>query len=132
MCVCEWKRIFVTFMKQIFVIVILGGLLLQTFSKGLVLAEFSLNKEYISRVLCINKSRPKMHCDGHCVLMKKMEQQEKKDHSGNSVTEKFEILIAQTASQLLLRPEKAVRIRPAYLSDVPSRPLHAVFHPPKA
>lgn len=119
-------------MKQLFVIVILGGLLLQTFSKGLVLAEFSLNKEYISRVLCINKSKPKLNCDGHCVLMKKMEQQDKKDHSGNSVTEKFEILISQTASQLLLRPEKAVRIRPAYLSDVPSRPLHAVFHPPRA
>ncbi len=119
-------------MKQIFVIVILGGLLLQSFSKGLLLAEFAMNQEYISHVLCVNKAKPKLNCNGHCLLMKKMNAESKKDKSGQSVSEKYEILISQTATQLLLRPEKAVRIRPAYLADVPSRPLHAVFHPPRA
>ena len=41
---------------------------------------FHLNKEYIAHELCINKSNPAMHCQGHCYLskqLKKAEQREK-------------------------------------------------------
>ncbi len=44
-------------MRYLFVITVLAGLMLQTFGKGLVLAEFMLNQDYIARVLCINKAK---------------------------------------------------------------------------
>lgn len=36
--------------------------------------EYSLNKDYIAKVLCINKEKPKMHCDGKCYLMKRVQE----------------------------------------------------------
>ncbi|WP_189626171.1 hypothetical protein [Sphingobacterium griseoflavum] len=32
---------------------------------------------------CINKDRPELHCNGQCVLMKKLKEQEKKDAKKN-------------------------------------------------
>ncbi|SHG07309.1 hypothetical protein SAMN05444396_104162 [Flavobacterium segetis] len=34
--------------------------------------EYVLNYEYISKVLCINKDKPKMQCNGKCHLMKEL------------------------------------------------------------
>ena len=34
--------------------------------------EYVVNYEYISKVLCINKDKPKMHCNGKCHLMKEL------------------------------------------------------------
>lgn len=36
---------------------------------------FYLNQEYISSVLCINKDRPELHCDGKCFLSEKLRAQ---------------------------------------------------------
>ncbi|TDE29954.1 hypothetical protein E0I61_07410 [Flavobacterium ranwuense] len=34
--------------------------------------EYVVNYEYISKVLCINKDKPKMQCNGKCHLMKEL------------------------------------------------------------
>lgn len=34
------------------------------------------NKEYIARELCVNKAKPKLHCDGKCCLAKKLQKLE--------------------------------------------------------
>ena len=34
--------------------------------------EYVMNYEYISKVLCINKDKPKMQCNGKCHLMKEL------------------------------------------------------------
>lgn len=36
------------------------------------LVEYAVNYEYISKVLCINKEKPAMHCNGKCHLMKEL------------------------------------------------------------
>ncbi|MBO9573826.1 MAG: hypothetical protein J7497_16690, partial [Chitinophagaceae bacterium] len=36
-------------------------------------------KEYMKQ--CVNKARPQMHCNGKCLLMKKIEEQEKKERA---------------------------------------------------
>lgn len=35
-------------------------------------AVYVVNYDYISKVLCINRDRPKMHCNGKCFLKKQM------------------------------------------------------------
>jgi hypothetical protein len=34
--------------------------------------EYVVNYEYISKVLCINKDKPKLQCNGKCHLMKEL------------------------------------------------------------
>ncbi|GAB4091510.1 hypothetical protein GCM10028786_04360 [Flaviaesturariibacter terrae] len=51
--------------------------LLQSFSKLLLLAEYRLNRAYIARVLCENRQRPKLKCNGKCQLMKKWAAEDK-------------------------------------------------------
>jgi hypothetical protein len=34
--------------------------------------EYVVNYEYVSTVLCENKDKPKMHCNGKCHLMKEL------------------------------------------------------------
>ncbi len=38
-------------------------------------AEYVLNYEYISEVLCINQDQPELECDGKCYLRKQIQQQ---------------------------------------------------------
>lgn len=39
-----------------------------------------LNKDYIARVLCENRSRPELHCNGQCYLAKKLKAQQDKQN----------------------------------------------------
>ena len=119
-------------MKQVFVILTLTGILLQTFGKGLVLAEYMLNKEYIARVLCINKTEPKKGCNGQCHLMKQMEKETKQEQKGNAVKEKYEVFFSQMNIPFELVPSAtAVKLLTAYNGGLAQDPLHAVFHPPR-
>lgn len=34
--------------------------------------QYVINYEYISEVLCINKEKPEMHCNGKCHLMQEL------------------------------------------------------------
>jgi len=34
--------------------------------------DYIVNYEYISKVLCVNKSKPKLQCNGKCHLMKEL------------------------------------------------------------
>lgn len=107
--------------------------MLQTFSKGLVLAEFMLNRDYIAKVLCINKAKPELACHGQCQLMKQMEKETKKDQNGNAVKDKYEVVFAEINTAFHLTPSIAVKeLFTAYHGGIDRIPLYAVFHPPRA
>ncbi|MDQ1098566.1 MULTISPECIES: hypothetical protein [Chryseobacterium] len=36
------------------------------------LAEYAVNYRYIAEVLCINKAKPELHCNGKCYLSKEL------------------------------------------------------------
>lgn len=44
----------------------------QTFSKWCLIFEYQVNKEYIAKNLCINRTKPSCCCQGKCYLKKKM------------------------------------------------------------
>ncbi len=50
----------------------------QSFSKGLIIANYYSNTQAYAKN-CINKAKPKMHCNGKCQMMKKLKQEENKD-----------------------------------------------------
>lgn len=41
--------------------------------------EYAVNKDYIAEVLCINREKPEMECDGKCYLMSSVEDEMDKD-----------------------------------------------------
>jgi hypothetical protein len=50
--------------------------ILPTFSQWGTLAYYQINKEYITRVLCKNRDKPQLHCNGQCYLAKKLKEQQ--------------------------------------------------------
>ncbi|HEY6954139.1 MAG TPA: hypothetical protein VI385_02795 [Flavisolibacter sp.] len=71
-------------MKFVLIPILMMLILAQAFSKWLVVAEYKVNQDFISRNLCINKSRPKLHCNGKCQMMKRLAEEEKQDSSNNT------------------------------------------------
>ena len=38
--------------------------------------EYAFNQDYIIEFLCVNKEKPKLHCNGKCYLAKQIEKQQ--------------------------------------------------------
>jgi len=51
--------------------------------------EYAFNYDYISKVLCINKDKPELNCNGKCYLMSKLaaESTSKEDKNKNTPLE---------------------------------------------
>ena len=47
-------------------------------------ADYLINYDYYSKVLCINQNKPELHCNGKCQLAKEMA--EKSDENKNAKT----------------------------------------------
>lgn len=79
-------------MKKFSSILFIAVLFVSVFAQGVVIMRYHINKQYIAKVLCENKSRPKLNCDGKCVLAKKLKAQEKQQkNQGIFFSEKFEV-----------------------------------------
>ena len=56
------------------VLILLMGI--QTFSKWCVILEYQVNKDFIAKNLCVNRSKPASCCQGKCYLTKKIAEDE--------------------------------------------------------
>jgi hypothetical protein len=63
---------------------------LPTFSPWGTIAYFNLNREYIAKVLCENRDKPKLNCNGKCYLAKILKQQQ--DKQNKETTERVQNL----------------------------------------
>jgi hypothetical protein len=59
-------------------LIIVFCVLLQGFSKSILLVCYQLNKKYYSEVLCTNKGLVVIDCEGKCKLLKDVEEEEKR------------------------------------------------------
>lgn len=108
--------------------------LFQSASKLIILADYEINKEYISKNLCENKEKPKSTCNGKCHLAKELKKQDKKENSVPvSQKEKFEVqyfsevLVDQTSFITFLENRNYFSY-----SIIPySRYLDSIFQPPR-
>jgi hypothetical protein len=69
---------YLCFVMRILTVVLLLGVLLQTWSKQLIYTDYLVNKDFITKVLCINKDEPQKHCEGKCHLKKQLDQDSRK------------------------------------------------------
>jgi len=122
-------------MKILGVILLSFITLLQSFSKWIIVADYEFNKEYISKNLCINKERPKLHCNGKCQLMKKLAEEEKQNssNSNNPGKVKFQDIVfiesyKAFSPTLCLLPEQTYSDHHS-IAEYQS-PVASIFHPP--
>jgi hypothetical protein len=73
-------------MRPLLTYLLLVAVLLPSISPWGTIAYYHLNRDYIARVLCENRSRPELHCDGQCYLAKKLKSQQ--DRQDKETTER--------------------------------------------
>jgi hypothetical protein len=99
------------------------------------IAYYQTNRDYIARVLCENRDKPQLHCDGKCYLAKKLRaQQDKQDKETTERVQNLPTLqmfcLEHASFQFLLIRSIPQRIGFSYLLSRYSAPLAAIFQPP--
>ena len=105
----------------------------QTFRGGLVMINYYTNTAAFAKN-CINKVKPKMHCNGKCQMMKKMQEEEKKEQENTERTFKIEPAVLCAVSIFCSSKIPLINIIKPTLYDIDysikSFPSD-VFHPPQ-
>ncbi len=120
-------------MKRLFSILMLSAIVMQTLSTLLIIANYEINKNYITQTFCENKNKPQMHCNGQCHLNKQLQKQEKNENTPvNPIKDKNEIqLFCQWKDFLFADSETEKNNYSPYLEKEITPPLSSAFHPPK-
>ena len=124
-------------MRSFIAFLLLFAILLPTLSPWGTVAYFNINRNYIARVLCENRDRPQLNCNGKCYLAKKLkQQQEKKDKETTEQVSNIPVahLFCLSASHFLFVPDcfiQKARSVFGYLVSVYSSPLYGILRPPQ-
>lgn len=102
------------------------------------LLDYMVNYDYIANVLCENKAKPQMHCNGKCHLMKELAKasetekpinSDKKDTSKNEI----EILFFQEINTQYFTftiGHNKIDINAKYHNTYAFLTISSIFHPP--
>ena len=120
-------------MKKIAVIIVLFVFLKPLFP----VLEYAVNYEYISKVLCVNKAKPMMHCNGKCHLMKELAkaQETEKQIPSNKKNTTFDTVdlildIKDGFFLLVYNGNTKTTIHSKYSNLYSHLNLYSIFHPP--
>ena len=121
-------------MKSVFAYLLSALVLLQTFSRELLVVDFTLNQATITARFCVNKARPQLHCDGKCYFAKQLKKQEERESkSAGPLKERFEMLPAAFSPWQPQPARVATRVAPRYARvavGAYAAPLGTLFRPP--
>lgn len=109
---------------------------IQSFNKLGVILAFKLNQDYIATALCENKDKPEMHCNGRCVLAKKLKQAEQNEEKQRlEIQKKANVLFFYKMSRLEFSESLIDTTRPNfnafYLSFKTAVFINDIFKPPR-
>jgi hypothetical protein len=109
--------------------------MVRPFTEAYYFIDFQLRKDYIAKVLCINKDRPELHCDGTCYLAKKVKAlEERENQSQRNIFEKFELPTMICEEILSLKFQftdfEVDLITPQYQNTYSKRLTFSIFRPP--
>jgi hypothetical protein len=125
---------FVPMIRYTAAILLLFAFAIQTFKGGFVIFDYYSNTAAFAKN-CINKAKPKLHCNGKCQMMKKMQEEEKKDQQlpERKVENKIEVLSSKSffysaATAFSVIASKATTVEKDYpLTDI----SYSFFRPPQ-
>lgn len=123
-------------MQKAIAFFLLSLLLLQHSGRLVVLAWYELNHPYIVRNLCENRARPQLHCDGKCILAKKLKAAEEREKQQTSQLRQWletPVFTSPTLPEFVFETvwsEPEPTPRPAYHLPGYASPSSRFFHPP--
>lgn len=94
--------------------------------------EYAVNYDYISKVLCINKDKPELKCNGKCQLMKELDKQQDDDFKSLRISmEEYpigfvSILNVEVEEKLFVKEKEPFSYKKNYHFSFNQE----VFHPP--
>ncbi|WP_325532624.1 hypothetical protein [Chitinophaga sp.] len=107
------------------------GILLQSFSRGLIVMQFRARQSYIAKELCENRNKPAMHCNGKCYLKKKLDRDARQDKNTGNNKERYEVMFINDIPALFpARDADQIALNGCYKDPFTFTPSHTVFHPP--
>jgi hypothetical protein len=122
-----------TGLKNLVIILLLGVMLTQAFAKFLLVMDYQANKEFITQFLCVNKSKPQMHCKGHCYLKKNLKKAEEAEKQSTSQNQKADLTLFCQALFRINQPAYSLQV--SYTGFQPAlyrfTSLRKTFHPPQ-
>lgn len=126
--------IYALMLRSAVTIFLLLSFMVQSFDKIFVIMDYHMNKsEFIAA--CVNKARPKLNCNGQCLLMKKIQEKEDAQHKNPDLKleNKNEVYIV-SANYLALGEISANEVSSfrETNSGTPIDHTCPVFHPPGA
>lgn len=100
--------------------------------------DYAINYRYIATVLCENKAKPELKCNGKCHLMKELAKQSENEKpisndKKNSLIQETEVLFFQTEiAYNLSNPfgRNKTNINSFYLDMYTYLNSYSIFHPP--
>ncbi len=106
--------------------------LVQSFTRTFIYLNYQANKDYISNMLCENKARKELHCEGKCHLKKELQKEDKKESTpAGSSKEKFEITLFNSFHKQEIVFETTLPTSQfLYILFLSEKHLTPVFHPP--
>lgn len=120
-------------LNRLIAIVVLVTLIGANLSRFMVYASFEANQKFIAENLCENKSRPWMHCNGHCYLMNKLKQTEEKEKKQERAEQKnryHEVLPNEKLTIAFKVPVSRMNYPECFPENTVQRSF-AIFHPPR-
>jgi hypothetical protein len=119
--------------RRVILLFLMLAIVSANFTQLFVFAGFSLNQKYIASSLCENRSRPWLHCNGKCYLMKKIRQAEEKEKSEERQTQKslFQEVFFAAALPIKFHNELLQIIATPYHSTQQTVQPGVIFQPPR-
>ena len=107
---------------------------MQTFNKSFVVYDYYANTASYSKN-CINKAKPQLHCNGKCQMMKKLQEQEKKDQQNQEQKSGYKQLITLYSKSFFATLSSDIIILnkilyPTFSDDKECKISNKIFHPP--
>jgi len=104
----------------------------QTFHQAFTVLGFYANQSSIAAKLCENRYKPMLHCNGHCILAKKLRQEEKKDQQNpeRKLDNRAEFFCCSNMATDIPACSVSHRYYSNYLDAKLTGVSFSIFHPP--
>jgi len=122
-------------LKQLISILFIAIFVVQTFNKPFIMMDYYANTAAYAKN-CINKARPKMHCNGKCQAMKKIQEEEKKESNKEAAKMQYNTDIFYSSfSFITITPCNLQLVSSSYdycFIAAEIKMPRSIFHPPSA
>lgn len=102
-----------------------------------ILIDFKINKDYIAKVLCINKDEPITICGGNCYLTNQLKraEEQKKEAQSTDINQKSNPFVFYSKTEKIdtqIPGQEQSQQQGKYQNDLLISPfVSGIFHPPK-